>query len=270
MSIKLIAIDLDDTLLDHSCAISPRACAAIRAAVAKGVTVTVATGRMYRSALPYARQLGLDVPLITYNGALIKSSLSEETLFHRPLDMATAGKLLALFRDHGWYVQVYLNDILYVRERNDNARYYESATGVDAVPVGNELWSPAVAPTKMLAIADPDRIPEIAAAVRTVGGDKVYTAGSKPRYLEMTDPAGNKGTALAFLAGRLGIDRAEVMAIGDSSNDLDMITYAGWGVAMGNASQAVKEAARAVTAANDADGVAAAIEQYVLKEAGGH
>lgn len=265
MSIKLVAIDLDDTLLDHSRTISPRAKAAIAAAVAQGVTVTVATGRMFPSALPYAEQLGLDVPLITYNGALVRCGLSGETLLHRPLDAATARELLALFRERGWYIQVYLDDVLYVRERDANARYYETIAGVAAVPVGDRLWTLAGTPTKLLAMADPARIPAIDAAVKAACGDRVYTAASKANYLEMTHPDANKGAALAFLAGRLGIDRAEVMAIGDSVNDLDMIAYAGLGVAMGNASPRVKEAANAVTAANDADGVAAAIEEYVLK-----
>jgi hypothetical protein len=265
MSIKLVAIDLDDTLLDNSRAVSPRAKAAIAAAVARGVTVTVATGRMFPSALPYARQLELDVPLITYNGALVRCGLSGETLLHNPLDAATAGKVLALFRERGWHVQVYLDDVLYVRERNAAVRKYEEIAGIAAVPVGDGLWTLSGEPTKMLAMADPESIPGIDAAVRALCGGRIYTAASKPYYLEITHPDATKGTALAFLAGRLGISRGEVMAIGDSVNDLDMIEYAGLGVAMGNASQQVKEAADAVVAANDADGVAAAIEEYVLK-----
>jgi len=264
MSVKLVAIDLDDTLLDNSRTISPRARAAIAAAVAQGVTVTVATGRMFPSALPYARQLGLDVPLITYNGALVRCGLSGETLLHKPLDPAAAGAVLALFRERGWYVQVYLDDVLYVRERDASARRYEEIAGVTAVPVGDGLWSLAGAPTKMLAMADPERIPAIDAAVRAACGRRVYTAASKPYYLEITHPDATKGAALAFLAGRLGIGRGAVMAIGDSVNDLDMIEYAGLGVAMGNAGEQVREAADAVTAANDADGVAAAIEEFVL------
>ncbi|QJW49215.1 HAD-IIB family hydrolase [bacterium BFN5] len=86
MSIKLLAVDLDDTLLDKSSQVSPRCRDAIKKAVEKGVTVTVATGRMYAAALPFARQLELDVPIITYNGALIKSSLSGEVLFEQTLD----------------------------------------------------------------------------------------------------------------------------------------------------------------------------------------
>ena len=268
MSFKLVAIDLDDTLLDHSRVISPRARAAIRAAVASGVTVTLATGRMYRSALPYARQLELDVPLVTYNGALIRCSGSDETLLHRPLAADTAAELLALFRERGWYVQVYLDDTLYVRERDANARYYEEIAGVEAVVVGDLLWSLPGVPTKLLAMAEPGRIGEINAAVVAAFGDRVYTAASKANYLEITDPGVNKGAALDFLAKRMGITRDAVMAIGDSINDLDMIEYAGLGVAMGNASPRVKAAARAVTAANDADGVAEAIEKYVLQASG--
>lgn len=268
MSIKLVAIDLDDTLLDNSRVVSPRACAAIRAAVAGGVTVTLATGRMYRSALPYARQLELDVPLVTYNGALIKCSGSGETLLHRPLDAGTAAEVLAFFRERGWYVQVYLDDTLYVRERDANARYYETISGVDAVAVGDALWTLPGEPTKLLALAEPDRIQEINAAVAAAFGDRVYTAVSKAFYLEITHPGVNKGVALDFLAGRLGIGREAVMAIGDSINDLDMIGYAGLGVAMGNANPRVKAAAQAVTAANDADGVAEAIEKYVLQTSG--
>jgi Cof subfamily protein (haloacid dehalogenase superfamily) len=265
MDIRLVALDLDDTLLDRSRKVSPRAKAAIKAAVAQGVTVTVATGRMYPSALPYARQLALDVPLITYNGALVRAALSGETLLHRPIAEATAHRLLALFRERGWHVQVYLNDVLFVRVRDANCRAYEAIAGLEAVSVGDELWSLKGAPTKLLTMAEPHRIPEIEAAVRELCGDRVYITASRPTFLEMTDPAATKGAALAFLAGRLGIGREAVMAVGDSMNDLDMIEYAGWGVAMGNAAPPVKAAARAVTAANDADGVAAAIEEYVLK-----
>ncbi len=264
MAIKLVALDLDDTLLDNKRTISPRSAAVIRRAIAGGVTVTMATGRMFCSARPYAEQLELDVPLITYNGALIRRALSAETLLHRPIDEETAREVLALFRDRGWYIQVYLDDKLYVKERDANARYYEDIAGVTAIPVGEALYSPTGAPTKLLAMAEPGKIGEIGAAVKAAFGDRLYAAASKPNYLELTNPTVNKGVALGFLAERLGIGREEVMAVGDSSNDMDMLAYAGLGVAMGNAAPAVKAAADAVTGANDADGVAEAIEKYVL------
>jgi Cof subfamily protein (haloacid dehalogenase superfamily) len=266
MAIKLVAVDLDDTLLDNNLTVSPRTASAIRQAIAGGVTVTMATGRMFSSAVRYAAELELDVPLITYNGALIRCSLSGETLLHKPLEEATARGILAFFKERGWYIQVYLDDKLYVKEFDDNARLYEELSGIRAIPVGEELYSLAGTPTKMLALAEPAMIPEIGTAVKNAFGDKVYAAASKAFYLEMTNPTVNKGIALDFLAGRLGIRQEEVMAIGDSVNDLDMLAYAGLGVAMGNASPAVKAAANVVTGANDADGVAEAIEKYVLNK----
>jgi Cof subfamily protein (haloacid dehalogenase superfamily) len=262
--IKLVAIDLDDTLLDNSLRISPRAREAIRMAMERGVTVTVATGRMFRSALPYAQQLNLDVPIITYNGALIKTSLTQETLLHQPIDKVTADALLKLFKQNGWYIQAYVNDNLYVKEEDENTRYYESIAGVKAVPIGDKIYSLPEVPTKLLAIAQPDKLREIHDIIKELFGEKVYAALSKPTYLEILNPQVNKGIALAFLAQRLGISREEIMAVGDSANDLDMIEYAGWGVAMGNAINKVRKTAQTVTGANDADGVAEAIEKYVL------
>lgn len=265
MSIKLVAVDLDDTLLDRNTAVSSRTRQAIQAAIDQGVTVTVATGRMYPSALPYARQLKLDVPIITYNGALITACLSEKRLYYRPLDYDVACQVLELFRERGWYIQSYINDILYVKEDNDWSRLYERTAGITAEKIGDKLFQPTEAPTKLLSIAEPAKVDEIRETVRSLFGEKLYIANSKPTYLELAHSDVNKGRALAFLADRLQISRKEIMAVGDSINDLDMIEYAGWGVAMGNAADAVKAAAQAVTLRNDEDGVAEAIEKYVLR-----
>jgi len=264
MPIKLIAVDLDDTLLDKSGAVSPRTRAAIAAALANGVTVTIATGRMYRSAAPFARQLGLDVPLITYNGALIKSSLSGEVLYHRPLAERLAHQVLELFRRNSWYIQSYLDDVLYVRELDAKAQWYAAFAKVEAVPAGESFYTMPGAPTKLLSLGDPETIREICREVRKEFGAALSAVISKPQFLEMIDPGVGKGRALDFLAARLGISRAEVMAVGDSENDLDLLEHAGLAVAMGNASAELKARADAVTAANDADGVAEAIERYVL------
>lgn len=245
--IKLVALDLDETLLNKSRAVSPRAKAAIAAARADGVAVTVATGRMYVSAAPYARQLEIDLPIITYNGALIKNSISGDVLYHRPLEPQTAAEVLAVCRDRGWYVQSYIDDVLYVAERNSHARYYEAIAGVKAVPMGGKLYSLPGAPTKLMVIAEDERLPDIQAVLAEHFGDGIYLAKSQSRFLEITHPTVNKGRALAFLAESLGIGREQVMAIGDSANDIDMLSYAGWGVAMGNAAAAVKAVADAVT-----------------------
>jgi Cof subfamily protein (haloacid dehalogenase superfamily) len=256
---------MDDTLLNKQAVISPRNAAVIRRAMAQGVTVTIATGRMFQSARPFAAGLGLDVPLITYNGALIRGALSGETLLDRPIAAGIAAEVLALFRENGWYIQAYVDDVLYVAEMNDKARYYENLAKVSATALGDAFYTRRQTPSKMLAMAEPDQVTFMKQTLQARFGDRLYLAVSKPTYLEMVNPAVNKGTALAFLAERLGIAREQIMAVGDSFNDLDMITYAGWGVAMGNAPDQVKQQAQAVVSANDSDGVAEAFEQFVLR-----
>lgn len=262
--IRLVAVDLDDTLLDRSLKISPRAKRAIQTAVELGVTVTIATGRMYCSAAPYAKELNLDVPLITYNGALIKSGVSGETLFHCPVDTASTSGILDACRKNNWHVQLYRDDELYVRARDEKTLAYERIAGITAVELGASFYTSVGESTKILIMADPKEILQIRDYMSATFGDKVSLSISKPHFLEIVRKGVNKGKALDNLAGRLGISTDEVMAIGDSGNDLDMLTYAGWSVAMGNASETVKKAANAVTSANDADGVAEAIEQYVI------
>lgn len=230
MTIKLIAIDLDDTLLDSKLAVSPRACEAIRQAVAKGITVTIATGRMYCSALAYAKQLKLDVPLITYNGGLIKACLSGEVLMHRPVERELALAVLALCRENGWYIQTYINDKLYVKECNDYSSYYSRMSGAPANAIGDRLYAAEQAPTKMLIMSTEEGTKEAYRTVKEQFGDKLTMAISKPTFMEITHPLANKGLALAYLADKLGIKQEEVMAVGDSGNDLPMIQYAGWGL----------------------------------------
>ena len=264
MAIKLVALDLDDTLLNSSRAISPRNKAAIAAATAQGVVVTLATGRMYRAARPYAAALGVDVPLIVYNGAMIKKGLSGKTLFHRPLAPETTTLVLALLRQQGLYGQVYEEDELYTVRYTQEAEIYFRQTGVRAREMGETFYTRAWRSTKVLAIAPAARVPGIMRWLQEELGEAAYVTTSKPMYVDVLHPQVSKGRALAQLARQLGVTRREVMAVGDSHNDLEMLAYAGLGVAMGNARDEVKERADAVTAANDEDGVAAAMERYVL------
>lgn len=264
MPYRLIAIDLDDTLLHSGNSVSPRTIEAITECARRDITVTIATGRMFRSAQAIASSLKLDVPIIAYNGGMIRSSSSGEILFHRPIEEPLAREVLGLFLNRGWYIQTYIDDVLYVEERNDRARDYENLAGVTAVPVGIGLYSQDGCPTKMLAIEEPATILQIRTELRESYGDKLFIAVSKPHFLEIADPTINKGRALAFLADHLGVPRDEVMAIGDSENDLAMLRWAGLGIAMGTASSAVRAEADAVTAGCDEEGVALAIEKYAL------
>lgn len=265
MTIKLIAIDMDDTLLNEVQLITPRTREAIRLAMDRGVGVTIATGRMFCSALPFARELGIELPLITYNGAMVREGATGRILFHRPIPVETAQAVGEIFREHGWYLQKYVDDVLYVSELDENALYYANYAGVEAVPLGGKFYDMTEAPTKMLSMGDRPQLDEIRTVLTDRWGASLYMASSKTRYLELVDSGVNKGEALGHLAKSLGVQQSEVLAIGDSMNDIDMLEYAGVGVAMGNANEKVRAAADFVTASNSEDGVAAAIEKFVLK-----
>lgn len=262
--IKLIAIDMDDTLLTSELTLSERTVAAIRTARAQNVAVAIATGRMFSSALPYARSLALDVPVISYNGGMIRNPLTDETLFHQTLDAAAAAEIRSIFRARDWYLQTYVNDRLYVEKHCRESAIYEALAGVEAIALGDAFYAQTEAPTKMLAMAEPELLQTIESTINERLGGKIFTATSKPTYLELTHPDVNKGAALDWLGRYLNIPRAEIMAIGDSNNDYPMLEYAGIGVAMGNASERVKSVAQFVTADNDSDGVALAIERFAL------
>lgn len=266
MDIKLIATDMDDTLLNEREEVSDRTAAAIRGAMAAGVNVVLATGRMFQSAKVFADALALDLPLITYNGALVRPR-SGKALFARTIEQSAAAAVLALFKEQGWYVQTYIDDILYVKEYTDESAYYEKLTQVKARPVGDAVFKGTEGVLKILALThDEELMAHIRAEVCRRFGQRLYVATSKSCYLEITHPAVNKGQALAFLAQHLGISAQEIMAVGDGANDIDMLRYAGLGVAMGNAKNVVQGAADAVTGTNREDGLAQAIERYVLRQ----
>lgn len=268
MTYRLVAIDLDDTLLDNDLKISFRVREAIKLCLARGVLVTLATGRMFRSAWPFAEQIGLNIPLITYQGALVKNSTSGEVLHHLPLPRSFVEPVLGVVNSHGFHVQAYVNDELVMEEITPEAQVYIAQSRVPVKLAPNLLECLNSEPTKILVINfNEDELNALADELNSRFGNRLYITKSKPYYLEVLHPQATKGQALAALAGHLGIQRSEVIAIGDSFNDIDMIEYAGLGVVMGNAREEIKNYADYVTVSNEDDGVAEVLEKFILKGA---
>lgn len=265
MTFKLLALDLDETLLDANSQISGENRAAIRRAVANGVLVTLATGRMFRSALPYARQLEIDLPLITYHGALIRT-VSGKDLFYRPVALAQAKEIVEAALAQDLHINVFVHDQVYVAEENEYTRFYRKLTKVP-VNVVPDLYSTLTEPpVKLSIIGRSKQLKKIQKELRQAYGDKLQIVISLPHYLEITDKEATKGKALEFLAKMHRIPRQQVAAIGDSYNDISMLKYAGIGVAVDNAYAEVKAAADIITESNVNHGVAAFINQYLEKE----
>ncbi len=266
--IRLVAIDVDDTLINHKLEISPENLQAIQATQAKGVRVMLATGRMHISALPYAKQLALppDEAILSYNGAMLRR-INGELIAHIAVEYELAKAVIRYCQAENWTLNIYFEDKLYVEQMNDNVEYYIRNANVDAIVVGDLLEFIAEnqkALSKLLIVGTEAEIAQRFPIVTERFGAIAQVTRSKSRYIELTHNQASKGITLANYAKSLGIASAQVLAIGDSGNDLTMLQYAGIGVAMGNGNRAVQEIADYVTRTNEESGVASALRRFVL------
>ena len=271
MRFRLIAADLDNTLLDENSKISDRTRQAVRKAVSRGVKFVIATGRMFKTSVAYMHDLGIDYdwPVINYHGAMIKTARSEKVILHRPLDNLTAIEVIEKVDRTGLHVSMFIGNNLYVKEENEHTRYFHSLTGIEVQPVGDLkdfLKQKQVNPTKLSVVSRDGRVDQLEPYLKKCYKEKLSILQSRPYFLEITDKRATKGQALRWLAGREGIKAEEIIAFGDGYNDLDMLDFAGLGVAVANAKPEVIDAAAMVAGPHDKDGVAEIIEKYVLNK----
>lgn len=261
---KLIAIDIDDTLINDDKEVTPATQQALEQAVAKGTVVTLATGRAYASAQAIARQTGLNVPIITYQGALVKNLMDEKVLYERYVPVEAARKLHDYCIEHNLHLQTYIDDKLYARELNQHLIDYTTLNRTQYYIEPNFAKLMELPTPKMLIIDDPAFLDELQPILRELLGDSVHITKSKPEFLEIMHKEGTKGAALTFLANHFGCDLKDTIAVGDSWNDHEMLEAAGLGVAMGNAIEPLKAIANYITASNNEDGVKEVIEKFIL------
>lgn len=265
--VKLFVSDIDGTILHSPKKISARNIQAVKKMVDAGITVTIATGRMYRAALPIAKELGVNVPIITYNGGLIKS-VDGEIIHAEYLPEEVLLDVINFYEARGWHLQSYSDDNLIVPAYNDFVRFYESNQKVKASVVGwDGMREKTFHVCKLLSISPDEkenlrRMEEVKAAF----AGKIEVTKSAPIFTEIMCPNVSKAAAVKILAEKFGVDRAEVMAIGDSDNDLPMLQAAGVSVAMGNATDNVKKFCTFVTGNCEYDGFAEAVEKFVFNE----
>jgi Cof subfamily protein (haloacid dehalogenase superfamily) len=273
--IRLIAIDIDGTLLDSKVEVSPANLNALRRAHGAGVEIALVTGRRHRFALPVAESLGFDLCLISSNGALTRSTRGE--LFHRDLlPRTTAIKLcehMRQFREHtvltfdhegiGAIVCENHEQLYGVIQRwmEKNAPYIEYVSPIEKALTEDPIQAMFCGPIELMLRAQQQLLACDFAAQFTLLRTQ-YDARNLC-ILDILNAGCSKGHALERWANYRGIDRSEVMAIGDNYNDVEMLTFAGHPVIMGNASDDLKQNGWTVTLHNDESGVAAAIEQVL-------
>jgi Cof subfamily protein (haloacid dehalogenase superfamily) len=258
----MCAIDLDDTLLGPDHKLSDRNARAIRAVIKRGIIVLVASGRMFAAALPSARQLDLDTPIICYNGAMVKHPQTGEVWLEESVQADLAGQLMDYCREHHLQLNFYWNDLLYTAEYTSWLELYHKRTQAP-VKIDPEFYTAlrGIAPTKLIIVDDPKVIDRLLPLFREKFGDSLYVTKSNAEYLEFLPPKANKGAALEFVAQKYGVTAAETIAFGDSWNDLPMLQWAGLSIAVGNAKPEVIAAAHRTVLSNTEDGVGIALEE---------
>ena len=269
MAIKLIAIDMDGTLLNHKHEITPAVKQAIGAARAKGVYVALATGRPFIGIQRYLLELDLQAEghyCITNNGALVQRTINGDCVSETTLGFDDYLYLEALSRQVGSHFHALTFDTLFTANR-DISRYTVYEAYLTGMPfkfrrvdeMDRDLRFP-----KVMMIDEPAVLDDAISRIPQEAFERYTIMKSAEYYLELLRKEANKGEGVKALAKHLHLSADEVMTIGDQANDLAMIKYAGVGVAMGNAIDAIKEASQFVTASNMEDGVAVAIEKFVL------
>ncbi len=268
--IRLVALDLDGTLVGDDMRIRPRTVAAVRAAVDAGVAVAIVTGRMASSALPYARELGLRGPIVGMQGALIRAMPDAgrpglgRLLYHRPLQAAVARDALVWCRSHGLDPHLnHLEKMVIPASDSRAAEYVRFNLGRVVTMPDLDAWVRRPV-TKVMSVGDPPTPTRLLPAARADFDGRADVTVSHPMFLEFVAPGVSKGAAVRWLARRLGVDLRDALAIGDQLNDLEMIEEVGFGVAMPHGPAELRAAASLVAPPFDEDGAAQVLETYVL------
>jgi Cof subfamily protein (haloacid dehalogenase superfamily) len=268
--IKLIAADMDGTLLDSGQAVSAENRAAIRRAASSGIHFAFCTGRTSPGVLPYAKEIfeGMEEEyfLILGGGASLSSSQNDKTLMEQTIDYPQYLMLRKYTAEYDVQLVAYTDSRVYTANPDITVNLINECHIV-RMPVYfcDEGYMRDIARfVKLQFVGSPAPINRVFERLEGSGNEGFSANHTTPFCIEITSPEATKGKALEFLTRHLELDPAEIMAAGDQSNDMSMIKYAGFGVAMGNAAESLKAAARAVVADNNHHGVAEAINRFVL------
>lgn len=265
--IKMIALDIDGTVMDKNFNISGEVKSVIKNAADKGIYIVLATGRMYGATVPIAEELGIKTPLVVYQGSLIREFYnSSNILRHRTVSSEFFAEIVKDLRNYGVQINAYINDKLYAENITPILEEYSSDRNIPVYKLGDFEETKNSKPTKLMGIDyDTDLIDKIKNELKQKYKGNINVTKSTRHFCEFVNSKCSKADSILFLANKFGLDKSQIMAIGDQDNDKDMIEVAEIGVAMGNSDEELKQIADYVTDTVDNNGAALAIEKFVLK-----
>jgi Cof subfamily protein (haloacid dehalogenase superfamily) len=258
-----VACDLDRTLIGEDAQLRPRTKAVIAVVRSAGIHVVLVTGRMFQSVRRYALEAGIDDPVVCYQGAVVAEPVSGRWLRHEPIPLELAREAIAALNEEGFGLNCYVHDELYVSEITSDARRYADFQHLELHPVGDLLAWLEEPPTKLVVIDDPEVLDGLKRRMLSRFDGRLYISKSLPYFLEFASPQVTKAAGMDFLSQHLGFARERTVAFGDGENDIELVDWAGYGVAVENAHDQVKEVADFVCPSVDEEGVAQVLEAYL-------
>jgi Cof subfamily protein (haloacid dehalogenase superfamily) len=218
---------------------------------------------MFRAARPYALDAGIEDPIVCYQGAVVAEPVSGRWLRHVPIPLELARETIAALNEEGFGLNCYVDDELYVAEITPEAKKYADFQGLTLHRVGDLLLWLDKPPTKLVVIDEPEVLNGLKQRMIERFGGRLYISTSLPYFLEFAAPEVTKAAGLEFVAEHVGFARERTVAFGDGENDIELVEWAGYGVAVGNAQDDVKQVADFVCPSVDVEGVAFVLEAYL-------
>jgi Cof subfamily protein (haloacid dehalogenase superfamily) len=241
----------------------PRTRAAIQRVRDEGIRVVIATGRMFRSVRPYIEQAGLDEPVVCYQGAVVADAESGDFLRHEPIPLELAREVITAVVAEDMHLNCYVDDELYVAEHTAEAQAYASFQHIPVHEVGDLLDWLQEPPTKLVAVGEPTRLDALEERMKARFDGRAYISKSLPFFLEFASPEVTKASGLAFVAAHLGFSRERTVAFGDGENDVELLDWAEYGVAVANAHERVLDVVDFVCPPVSEEGVAQVLEAFL-------
>ncbi len=267
MNYKMIALDMDGTLLDESKNISSRNKKAIQKAKAIGKKVVIATGRPLVGIKWVLNELEINASddyVIAFNGALVQNVHTEDVIFQRTLSLEDYTYLYQFSQEYGVHIQALTESYVTTPVHNPYTQVEADINQIQTVLCDVHAFDPNETIVKVMFVDEKEKLDDIEKHLPEVLKSKYSVLRSAPIFLEFLNPEVNKGVGVQAIAAVENYDASEIICVGDAGNDIAMIEYAGLGVAMANASPAVKDVANHITDSNEEDGVAKVIETFML------